>query len=196
MARILIADDHAEARRGARALLEAHPGWEVCGEACDGMEAIEKAAALKPDLVILDLSMPKMSGLDAARVIRSTAPELPLLLFSLYAADPQMNAIIRAAGFSGDVNKAAADLLIEAVETLLQGGTYFQSANLATAIINGDGAKITQPPPAPVASSTPATALSTEAAPQASATAPSNSPADDSPLTPPAALPGNGAEQC
>src|SRR5579863_2489040 len=140
MARILIADDHAEARRGARALLEAHPGWEVCGEACDGMEAIEKAAALKPDIVILDLSMPKMSGVAAARMIRSTAPGLPVLLFSLYAGDPQMSDGFRNAGFSGDVNKAAADLLIEAVETLLQGGTYFQSANMATAIINSEGA--------------------------------------------------------
>ncbi len=196
MARILIADDHLEARRGARELLEAHPGWEVCGEACDGMEAIEKAAALKPDIVILDLSMPRMSGIAAARVIRSTAPNLPLLLFSLYAGDAQMSEGFRKAGFTGDVNKAAADQLIEAVETLLQGGTYFQSASLAAAIINDDADTIVQPTPAPVASSTPATAPPTEAAPQASATAPSNSLADDSPLTPPAALPGDGAQQC
>ncbi|MGC2733415.1 MAG: response regulator [Candidatus Acidiferrales bacterium] len=195
MARILIADDHAEARRGARALLEAHPGWEVCGEACDGMEAIEMAAALKPDIVILDLSMPKMSGVAAARVIRSTAPGLPVLLFSLYAGDPQMSDGFRRAGFSGDLNKAAADLLIEAVETLLQGGTYFQSANLATAIINGDGATITQQPPAPLATSTPA-APSAEPTPQASATEPANSPADALPIQPPETPPGNGSGHC
>ena len=195
MARILIADDHAEARRGARALLEAHPGWEVCGEACDGMEAIEMAAALKPDIVILDLSMPKMSGVAAARVIRSTAPGLPVLLFSLYAGDPQMSDGFRRAGFSGDLNKAAADLLIEAVETLLQGGTYFQSANLATAIINGDGATITQQPPAPLATSTPV-APSAEPTPQASATEPANSPADALPIQPPETPPGNGSDHC
>ncbi|MFZ3330779.1 MAG: response regulator transcription factor [Candidatus Acidiferrales bacterium] len=195
MARILIADDHAEARRGARALLEAHPGWEVCGEACDGMEAIEMAAALKPDIVILDLSMPKMSGVAAARVIRSTAPGLPVLLFSLYAGDPQMSDGFRRAGFSGDLNKAAADLLIEAVETLLQGGTYFQSANLATAIINGDGATITQQPPAPLATSTPV-APSAEPTPQASATEPANSPADALPIQPPETPPGNGSGHC
>lgn len=195
MARILIADDHAEARRGARALLEAHPGWKVCGEACDGMEAIEMAAALKPDIVILDLSMPKMSGVAAARVIRSTAPGLPVLLFSLYAGDPQMSDGFRRAGFSGDLNKAAADLLIEAVETLLQGGTYFQSANLATAIINGDGATITQQPPAPLATSTPV-APSAEPTPQASATEPANSPADALPIQPPETPPGNGSGHC
>ena len=195
MARILIADDHAEARRGARELLEAHPGWEVCGEAADGMEAIEMAAALKPDIVILDLSMPKMSGVAAARVIRSTAPGLPVLLFSLYAGDPQMSDGFRRAGFSGDLNKAAADLLIEAVETLLQGGTYFQSVNLATAIINGDGATIAQQSPAPVASSTPV-APSAEPTPQASATEPANSPADATPPNPPETTPENGTERC
>jgi DNA-binding NarL/FixJ family response regulator len=195
MARILIADDHAEARRGARELLEAHPGWEVCGEAQDGMEAIEKAAALKPDIVILDLSMPRMSGIAAARVIRSASPGLPVLLFSLYAGDPQMSAGFRTAGFSGDVNKAAADLLIEAVETLLQGGTYFQSANMATAIINGEGATITQQPSAPAAMSTP-TAPPTESTPQASSTGPSESPSDAPAPKPPEASPGNGTERC
>jgi DNA-binding NarL/FixJ family response regulator len=195
MARILIADDHAEARRGARELLEAHPGWEVCGEASDGMEAIEKSAALKPDIVILDLSMPKMSGVAAARVIRSTAPGLPVLLFSLYAGDPQMSGGFRAAGFSGDLNKAAADLLIEAVETLLQGGTYFQSANLATAIINDNGTTITHQPSAPVASSTPV-APSAEQTPQASATGASNSPGDALPIQTPETAPEDGTERC
>jgi DNA-binding NarL/FixJ family response regulator len=154
MARILLVDDHAEARRGARELLEAHPGWEVCGEACDGMEAIEKAAALKPDIVILDLSMPKMSGAAAARVIRSTAPGVPVLLFSLYAGDPQMSDGFRAAGFSGDLNKATADLLIEAVQTLLQGGTYFQSAAVPRTIIADDATVRPEQPPTPSADGT------------------------------------------
>lgn len=196
MARILIADDHAAARRGTRELLEAHPGWEVCGEACDGMEAIEKAAALKPDIVILDLSMPNMSGIAAARVIRSTSPDLPLLLFSLYAGDAQMSEGFRRAGFSGDLNKAAADLLFEAVETLLQGGTYFQSANLATAIINGNGATITQQPSAPVAMSTTPMAPSPDPTPLASVTGPANSPDDALPIKPPETTPGNGSERC
>jgi DNA-binding NarL/FixJ family response regulator len=160
MARILIADDHAEARRGARELLEAHPGWEVCGEARDGMEAIEKAAALKPDIVILDLSMPKMSGIAVARMIRSTAPDLPLLLFSLYAGDAQMNGSFRTAGFSGDLNKAAADRLIEAVETLLQGGTYFQSSAVPRAIITDEATTHSEPPVTPSADAAPQQASS------------------------------------
>jgi len=67
--RILIADDHEIVRRGIRALLENHPGWEVCGEAMDGRDAIEKAAALRPDLALLDVGMPNLNGLDAARQI-------------------------------------------------------------------------------------------------------------------------------
>jgi DNA-binding NarL/FixJ family response regulator len=162
VARILIADDHVEARRGARRLLEEHSGWEVCGEAENGLEAIEKAARLKPDIVILDLSMPKMSGLDAARVIHSAAPQIPLLLFSLYAGDPQMTAGIRGAGFSGDVNKAAAHQLIAAIETLLQGGTYFTSAAVPAVIVADESAARTDQSPAKAPSAPSAT-------PQASA---------------------------
>lgn len=182
MARILIADDHAEARRGARELLEAHPGWEVCGEAHDGMEAIEKAAALKPDIVILDLSMPKMSGVAAARVIRSAAPGLPVLLFSLYAGDPQMSDGFRAAGFNGDLNKAAADLLIEAVQTLLQGGTYFQSAVVPRAIIADEAATHSEQPPTP----------SADAVQPALPVAAPNASAEGAPTATPESAPGSG----
>lgn len=187
MARILIADDHAEARRGVRELLEAHPGWEVCGEAENGMEAIEKAAALKPDIVILDLSMPKMSGIAVARMIRSTTPDLPLLLFSLYAGDPQMNGNFRASGLSGDLNKAAANLLIEAVETLLQGGTYFQSAKLPKAMIADEVIPNGQPQP-------PASAGTTR--PSSPSAAPSATPkasAEASPIATPESSPGNSS---
>ena len=186
MARILIADDHAEARRGARRLLEEHAGWEVCGEAENGMEAIEKAAALKPDLVILDLSMPKMSGLDAARVIHRTTPQLPLLLFSLYAGDPQMNSEFRAAGLSGDINKASANLLTEAVEALLQGGTYFQSSTVPRAILADESASRAEKPPSPSAAATPPAAKN--ALPNASADSASGPPAD--------ATPGNSSDVC
>lgn len=202
MARILIADDHAEARRGARELLEAHPGWEVCDEACDGMDAIEKAAALKPDIVILDLSMPKMSGIAVARMIRTTAPDLPLLLFSLYAGDPQMNGGFRAAGFSGDLNKATADRLIEAVETLLQGGTYFQSAMMRSAAIADAAATHaehagtrSEQPPAPAADLTPQSPAS--ASPGDSTVAAPNASAEAAPSAAPESAPGNSpSDRC
>src|SRR5580658_6304106 len=179
MARILIVDDHPEARRGARELLEAHEGWQVCGEAVNGLEAIEKAAALKPDIVIVDLSMPKMSGVQVARVIHSTAPQLPLLLFSLYAGDPQMTQGFRAAGFSGDINKAAANLLIEAVETLLRGGTYFQSSAVPRAMIADEAAS--QAEQAHAAATTAAAPQSSSDPPAATADAASTNPPETAP---------------
>jgi DNA-binding NarL/FixJ family response regulator len=186
MARILIADDHPQARRGAREVLELHAGWEVCGEAVNGLEAIEKAAALKPDIVIIDLSMPKMSGVQVARVIHSTAPQLPLLLFSLYGGDPQLSGGFRAAGFSGEVNKAAANLLIEAVETLLRGGTYFQSSAVPRAIVTDEAASQTeQPPAAPTAAATP------QSSPE-----PPAAPADAASTSPSETTPGSANEPC
>ncbi len=64
--RILIADDHEIVRQGIRALIESHPGWEVCAEAVDGRDTVQKAEQLKPDLIALDIGMPKLNGLDAA----------------------------------------------------------------------------------------------------------------------------------
>jgi YesN/AraC family two-component response regulator len=71
MLRILIADDHEVARRGICALLESHAGWEVCAEAKDGRDAVELAASLKPDIVLLDIGMPNLNGLEAASTRRS-----------------------------------------------------------------------------------------------------------------------------
>jgi DNA-binding NarL/FixJ family response regulator len=129
MPRILIADDHREARRAQRQLLEQHAGWEVCGEAENGEEAVEKTAALHPDLVVLDLSMPKMSGVEAARAIHKTMPQLPILLFSMYASNSVMTGEFRNVGFSGAVDKSSASQQLgEAIETLLKGGTYFDGS--------------------------------------------------------------------
>ena len=74
--RILIADDHEVVRHGLRVLLESRPGWEVCGEAADGWEAVSKVSELKPDIVALDIGMPNLNGLDAARQILRRAPHL------------------------------------------------------------------------------------------------------------------------
>jgi len=82
--RILIADDHELMREALRSLIESHEGWEVCGEAEDGDEAVPKAAALNPDAIILDLVMPRMDGLEAARNILKASPSVPIILHTLY----------------------------------------------------------------------------------------------------------------
>ena len=84
--RILIADDHESVLRRIRAMLEDDPVLEVCGDAVDGRDAIEKAAKLEPDLVILDFAMPRLNGLEAASRIRELLPGVPIVMFTLYAS--------------------------------------------------------------------------------------------------------------
>ena len=83
-ARILIADDNLPIRLGLRRLLEKQPGWEVCGEAVDGPDAIQKSRELHPDLIILDFLMPRANGLEAAREINKADPRVPILLCTIY----------------------------------------------------------------------------------------------------------------
>jgi YesN/AraC family two-component response regulator len=82
--RILIADDHEIVRHGLRSLLHDHEGWEVSGEAADGQDAVAKAGLLKPDLVILDIEMPHMNGLDAAREILRQEPQTTILVLTIH----------------------------------------------------------------------------------------------------------------
>ena len=81
---ILIADDHETTRSLIRSFMESKDGFKVCGEAVDGVDAIEKAKELKPDLIILDLAMPRMNGAAAASILKSTMPDVPIILFSMY----------------------------------------------------------------------------------------------------------------
>jgi len=82
---VLIVDDSANVRAQIRSQLE-RSGFEICGEAVDGLEAVEKAPRLKPDLIILDLSMPRMNGIEAARKLSKTCPSVPIILYTLHAA--------------------------------------------------------------------------------------------------------------
>jgi DNA-binding NarL/FixJ family response regulator len=81
---ILIVDDNAVIRRSLRRVFDAVDGWQVCGEAGDGVEGIEKAKELHPNLIVLDLSMPRLNGLDAARVLSKVMPNVPLLMYSAH----------------------------------------------------------------------------------------------------------------
>ena len=85
--RLFIADDHAVVRAGLRSLLESHKGWEVCGEASDGREALEKAIKLKPDILILDIGMPLLNGVDVARRIHKALPNSEILILTMHESD-------------------------------------------------------------------------------------------------------------
>ena len=125
MLRILLADDHALVRRGLRLSLEEHPGWEVCGEASNGMEAVAQAQALRPDVVALDLMMPELGGLEATRRIRATVPGTEVLIFTFQHTE-ELAAEVLAAGARGYVLKTdPPEAFIAAVEALERHRAYF-----------------------------------------------------------------------
>jgi signal transduction histidine kinase/AmiR/NasT family two-component response regulator len=128
--RILIADDHHVARRGIRSLFDSEPDLEICGEAADGFEALERAKELKPDLVILDLSMPHMGGLTAANRIRSAGLATRILVYTSHSY-PQLEQTVRAAGCDGYLAKTdASHDLIRATRTVLAGGKFYRAEML------------------------------------------------------------------
>jgi DNA-binding NarL/FixJ family response regulator len=119
--RILIADDHMGMRTALKAWLETHAGWQICGEATNGLEAVQKAAELKPDVIILDLAMPKMDGLQAAGQISSASPTVPILVYTNYAVSQEAKLEAKKHGVREVINKGASpNQLVDAVE-LLQG---------------------------------------------------------------------------
>lgn len=123
--KILIVDDHDVVRQGLRTLLTARPDWEICGEAAAGEEAVQAVANLNPDVVILDITMPGMSGLEAASRIIALGTGTRILIFTMHES-PRMAIDVREAGAHGFVQKsqAARDLIL-AVERLLAGSTFF-----------------------------------------------------------------------
>jgi DNA-binding NarL/FixJ family response regulator len=117
--RVLLVDDSAVVRSTVRPLFDSRPDFEVCGEAENGRDAIEKAESLKPDLIILDLAMPVMTGLDAAPVLRKMLPDSRLILFTAHDG-PQVDQLSRAAGIHAVVPKRqAVSRLIAQAQALL-----------------------------------------------------------------------------
>src|SRR6266446_5286752 len=122
--RVLIADDHEAVRIGLCAILES-VGIEVCAQAKSGEEGVEKSSQLRPDLVILDISMPGIGGVEAARQIRVFLPEVPILFFTTHST-PQLFALAKLVGAQGFITKnEAAVTLLKAVDALRNGKTYF-----------------------------------------------------------------------
>src|SRR5271169_3877162 len=125
MLRILIADDQEVARRGIRALLESHPGWEVCGEAKDGRETVELANKVKPDLILLDIGMPNLNGLEAARQILAVSPGAAILILTMHDTDQVVREVLRAGARGFLLKSDAGRELVAAVEALQQQRTFF-----------------------------------------------------------------------
>lgn len=124
MTTILLADDHSVLRSGLKLLLESQPDLRVVGEASSGLEALELAGKLQPDLILLDLSMPSLGGLDALPVLRKTVPAAKILILTMHD-DPQYLRTALKSGASGYVLKKAADAeLISAIRAVLRGEMY------------------------------------------------------------------------
>jgi len=125
MIQILVADDHEVVRQGVRSLLEAHPDWSVCGEAVTGREAVAKAIEGRPDVVILDVTMPEMNGLEAARQIRRAVPTTKILVLTVHEIDQLVQEFIDA-GVHGYLLKAdTGRILVDAVKAVLRGERFF-----------------------------------------------------------------------
>ena len=125
--RVLVADDHPIVRAGLRTLIESRPRWQVCAEAANGREAVEQAAALKPDIAVLDVSMPILNGIEATRQIRKVSPETEVLILTMHDADQMIQQLIEA-GCRGYILKDDADRnLLAALDSLRRHKPYFSS---------------------------------------------------------------------
>lgn len=122
-ARLLIVDDHEIFRRGLRALLEPYAEWKVCGEAVDGTDAVAQCKLLKPDVVVMDVTMPGLNGLEASRFIKKDAPETQIVIITQHDS-PQIRAAAREAGAAAFVTKSAVGSeLVSAIRNLAKDST-------------------------------------------------------------------------
>jgi DNA-binding NarL/FixJ family response regulator len=141
--RILIADDHTLVRQGLRKILEVQAGWEVVAEAGDGREAIRQALELQPDVVILDIAMPRLNGVEAVQQIVRRAQGIRVLVLSMYVDEAYVTRAVRA-GALGYLLKDSADVdLIRAVEAVSQGKSFFSPA-VARIILDEYGRQVSE----------------------------------------------------
>lgn len=122
--RIVVADDHEVVRHGLRAMLEAQPNWKVVGEAGDGRAALASVIELKPDLAVLDVGMPNLNGLEAARQIVAAVPTCRVLILSLYESEQMVCEVLAAGGRGYLLKSDASRYLVKAAEVLRNGKVY------------------------------------------------------------------------
>ncbi len=126
--RILVADDHEVVRYGLRRLLEAQPGWEICGEAATGREAVDKAKRLKPDIVVLDYSMPELNGTEAARQILKEVPRTEVLILTMHGSEQLIRGALEAGARGYALKSDASRDLISAVHALIEHKPFLSSS--------------------------------------------------------------------
>lgn len=123
--RILIADDHELVRKGLRTVLDGQPGWTLCGEAVNGRDAVEKARQLKPDIMVMDVTMPELNGLEATRQILKERPKTEVLILTVHESEQLVGEVL-AAGARGYILKGdTTRLLVSAIESIAQHKPFF-----------------------------------------------------------------------
>jgi DNA-binding NarL/FixJ family response regulator len=123
--RILIADDHEVVRSGLRSILEAHEGWEVVAEAADGKEAVNKAFETKPDIAIVDYSLPLFNGVEVTRQIKARAPDIEILIFTMHESDALISDLLQAGARAFLQKSDAKEHLISAIDALAAHEPFF-----------------------------------------------------------------------
>ena len=134
--RVMLADDHAVVRRGLRTLIEGVPGWEVCAEAADGNETVKLAGETKPDVLIMDLSMPGLGGVDATIQIRKILPQIEVLILTMHESDRLAGQALRAGARGYLLKGASEDKLMEALDALARHQPYF-SPSVSETLLQG-----------------------------------------------------------
>jgi len=144
--RILVADDHQVVRTGLRTLLESKAGWQVCAEAANGREAVEKAGELQPDVAVLDIGMPLLNSVEATRQIRKVSPQTEILILTMYDSEQMIQGVLEA-GACGYILKDDADRnLLAAVDSLRRHKPYLSSrVSLPTASVQPDTDGVERP---------------------------------------------------
>ena len=125
--RILLADDHEMLRRGLRATLTEQPGWEICGEAVNGRQAVGLARQLRPDVVVMDLAMPELNGLEATRQIRRALPRTEVLVLTFDESEALVREVLKAGARGYVLKNDLSRVLVQAVENLSLHRPYFTS---------------------------------------------------------------------
>jgi DNA-binding NarL/FixJ family response regulator len=134
--RVLLAEDHTIVRQGLRSILDGREGIQVVGEAKDGREAVEKAQQLQPDIVLMDLSMPLLSGLEATRQIKSQCPQIEVLVLTMHADEEYVFQILQAGASGYLLKQSAVGELVTAIQAVDQGDSYLSPA-ISRKVVDG-----------------------------------------------------------